>query len=860
MRIKCKARRWWYGALFLLIIGLVSGWGGALADDGDASTQNAQGRAPDDTKPVDQEAVDRGAQLRKKLGFQGESKSLEEDFARASRLFLRDDDDGSASGKADEPGGFNTPRFRVTLDLWPGWNDRLNWVKLRNDSPLGGTSLDESDMGKATDPSKRSHYSIFNSIMSGYYRFRISTPYHSHAAGGGEPDSKSNHQQSGQNDTANPSGDVEENWNIRPRFLINPMPPRTVAASKYRETGSLTEALERMAYQYENNWDIDDEEFGPPSKAEEDADMTHAFGDAWAFIQGLKANGANITALDAAKAMMKFTYTLTGDMRWAQGVARKSLDLWQGATPQDRAALESYLDSKKVSYHVHPSAGNLAFNPKAGMQNASTLSGYQIAPLYTATEIAYNAEKTTPNDPLYIKGGLGKAGSAIKKGLGFLLGAVGASVSTDDKGVNDQWGLRAVGFKPRGEPGSAWDVADGSQKNIVVAVIDSGLDTTHEDGPQYLWINADEIPGNGIDDDANGYVDDTNGWNFLAENNDITDDYGHGTFVAGIIAAKRNNGEGIAGINPGAQMMTLKVLSKEGHAKSVAVYRAIRYAVDNGARVINLSLGGRGISYLEQIGINFAYTMGCVVVVAAGNEGGDIANYNLPSRRRVLSIGALDVKEAPRMSSNRGLNVALAAPGEEIYSLTAKKGARDGIFMPLIPGDYFRASGTSFSAPLVAGTASLLWARDPDLSNRQVEDMILQGAQDIYSEGWDSRTGYGRLDAYGALTQNPNALLAPRITEVFVNKYKGRIASVDLYGVIRGDLDHYAVSVGRGEKPKKWETVYGPSSSKLEYQLISRIDGRYFAKGSKWTVRLEAVDHNQHVKRVHVLVSKNKEE
>jgi hypothetical protein len=225
----------------------------------------------------------------------------------------------------------------------------------------------------------------------------------------------------------------------------------------------------------------------------------------------------------------------------------------------------------------------------------------------------------------------------------------------------------------------------------------------------------------------------------------------------------------------------------------------------------------------------------------------------------VLSIGALDVEGAPIITSNRGLNVALAAPGEEIYSLTAKKGARDGIFMPLIPGDYFRAGGTSFSSPMVAGTASLIWARDPDLSNRQVEDMILQGAQDIHSEGWDPRTGYGRLDAYGALMQKPNALLAPRITEVFVNKVKGRIASVDLYGVIRGNLDHYTVFVGRGEKPKQWQPAYGPSSGQLEYQLIGRIDGRYFAKGSKWTIRLEAVDKNQQAKRVQVLVSKKRE-
>jgi len=459
-----------------------------------------------------------------------------------------------------------------------------------------------------------------------------------------------------------------------------------------------------------------------------------------------------------------------------------------------------------------------------------------------------------PNDPLYPKAGSDGKTSTARKAIGSIFNLIGAPVQVADDEASAQWGLPATGFNRRGDAKSAWDIADGEHENVVVAVIDSGLDLTHADGPRYVWTNPDEIATNGIDDDQNGYVDDINGWNFVSETNDITDDHGHGTFVAGIIAAKTNNGEGIAGINPGARIMPLKVLNGTGKSRILAVYRAIRYAVDNGARVLNLSLGGRGITKLEQVGINYAYAMGCIVVVAAGNEDGDVAEHGPPGARRAFSVAAINMDDKPRGSSNYGLNVAVAAPGHSIYSLTAKKGVRDGIFMPIIPGQYFRASGTSFSAPFVAGTASLIWSRFPDLSNRMIEDMILQSTKDIHKPGWDPQTGYGLLDGYEALKQDPGALLAPRITEVYINKVKRSISSVDVYGVIRGNLDHYVVRVGRGKKPGKWETVHGPVTTPVDHRLISRINGIYFSKGDQWSIRVDAVDRNKRTKSVLIVI------
>lgn len=468
-------------------------------------------------------------------------------------------------------------------------------------------------------------------------------------------------------------------------------------------------------------------------------------------------------------------------------------------------------------------------------------------------------EIVQPNDPLFKKPeGIGREASGmLKKGLGALLGASGLGVGTsnEDSRADDQWGLHAVGFTPMGTGDSAWDIVEGKEANVVVAVIDSGLDPTHPDRPRYLWINPHEIPGNGIDDDTNGYVDDINGWNFVAESNDIDDDYGHGTFVSGIIAANTNNGEGIAGVNPGARMMTLKVSNGNGVARSLAIYRALRYAVDNGARVINISLGRKGLSRLEQIGINYAHAMGCVVVVAAGNQGGDIAGYGPPGARRVLSVASLNVDGNRRSQSNRGLGVALAAPGESIYSLTAANGKRDGRMIPIAAGDYHRLNGTSFAAPFVSGTASLIWAQKPHLTNWQVVDMILAAAADAEDPGWDAETGMGKLDARSAVSMQPESAFAPRITDWIINRdTRGKILSVDVYGVIRGPLAKYTLAVGRGKNPSQWATAFGPSSRTVNHGHIARLDGQHFQKGSRWSLQLEAaaLDDQRRVQVVEV--------
>ena len=476
------------------------------------------------------------------------------------------------------------------------------------------------------------------------------------------------------------------------------------------------------------------------------------------------------------------------------------------------------------------------------------------------------ADQVVPNDPLFAKedSKVKKAASGMAKAFGSILKLGGSGITVGESPGEkakppNQWGLHKVGYTPRSDSQSAWNIEDGSRKNVVVAVIDSGLDLKHVDGPQFLWTNAAEIPGNKIDDDGNGYVDDIHGWNFVDENNNLTDDFGHGTFVTGIIAAKSNNGEGIAGINPGAQIMTLKALSKKNKASSLAIYRAIRYAVDNGARVINISLGSKGISRLEQIAVNYAYAQGCLVVISSGNYGKDVAEYGPPAARRAFTVAAINVDGKRRGSANHGANVAMTAPGEHIYSLTAKDGKKDGKITPILGTTYHTLTGTSFSAPMVAATASLIWAKNPHLTNREVEDILLSSAEDLDGKGWDRYNGAGLLNANRALGGGEDDRLTVRFTEVFANEEKKKIASLDVYGVIRGNLDSYVVELGKGKKPDKWAQVFGPSNEPTEFKHICRIENELLKKGREWTVRISAKSKSGKTQTASLYVKKKRD-
>jgi subtilisin family serine protease len=454
-----------------------------------------------------------------------------------------------------------------------------------------------------------------------------------------------------------------------------------------------------------------------------------------------------------------------------------------------------------------------------------------------------------PNDPrFYDPKGERKSRRARRfmKSVGTTSSSFGLSFGggSNSKGpvVVDQWGIREVGYLPQDDPDSAWRLVDAYKKNVVVAVIDSGFDMTHSDGPQYFWTNDGEIPGNGIDDDHNGFVDDVHGYNFLDNNADLTDLKGHGTNVAGIIAAKANNGIGIAGINPGAQMMILKVADKHGHANSLNIYRAIRYAANHGARVINISLGAWGDSKLEQLAINYAHRRGVFIVVAAGNENRDLGSYGPSGHRRVFAVGATDYGGARSLISNHGPNLALLAPGEKIYTLWAKDADWDGPSRDR-ERHYWFATGTSFSAPIVAATASLILAQHPEFSPQDIERILLATSEDMEEPGWDAETGVGFLDAQRALSMDKAAGLIAQITELRVNESDGKFSSLDVFASVVGDLKGFTLEMGRGKQPRKWQKVGNTYTQTAHNNWLCRIPEKDL-KGNNdtWSFRLIAED------------------
>ncbi|MGE5579277.1 MAG: fibronectin type III domain-containing protein [Bacillota bacterium] len=264
----------------------------------------------------------------------------------------------------------------------------------------------------------------------------------------------------------------------------------------------------------------------------------------------------------------------------------------------------------------------------------------------------------------------------------------------------------------------AWEVSLG--EGVVVAVIDTGIDITHEDLEDNMWVNAGEIPDNGIDEDGNGYVDDVHGWNFVENSNQVFDSANptpeeHGTHIAGIIAAEKDNGIGIAGIAPRAKVMPLKVFGAGGTAHTSDIIEAIDYATAMGARVVNCSWGST--SYNPALEDAIAGAPAHLFVCAAGNSGMDIdQNPVYPASfvlQNIISVASVNRSGFLSAFSNYGLeSVDVTAPGEDIVS-TAPVGSHE------------TKSGTSMAAGFVSGEAALLLAADSSMTSMTLKGRIL---------------------------------------------------------------------------------------------------------------------------------------
>jgi len=343
----------------------------------------------------------------------------------------------------------------------------------------------------------------------------------------------------------------------------------------------------------------------------------------------------------------------------------------------------------------------------------------------------------------------------------------------------------------------------GNWPETIIAVIDSGVDYTHPDLSSNIWNNPGEDPwadpqhqnpayGNGFDDDLNGYIDDWKGWNFVGSqqctidaqgncncpaidptyqgDNDPMDDFGHGTPVAGVVAAVGNNGTGIAGVMWRAKIMPLKILDAVGCGNVDREINAINYAIRNGARIIVLSSGAAGFSQSESDAIQSANHAGILVVTAAGNDSSDNnnapvypASYGLPN---MISVAASDFKDQLAFFSNFGpSSVDLAAPGDCIFStmptgsFTLQNVLNITCTASNFTQNYDYDSGTSFAAAHVAGVAGLLLSLHADLTPARLKTLMMSTV-DPESSLVNKIVSGGRLNAYRALTHRTGSTLA----------------------------------------------------------------------------------------------------
>ncbi|HET8945499.1 MAG TPA: S8 family serine peptidase, partial [Candidatus Polarisedimenticolia bacterium] len=353
----------------------------------------------------------------------------------------------------------------------------------------------------------------------------------------------------------------------------------------------------------------------------------------------------------------------------------------------------------------------------------------------------------------------------------------------DDPLFARQYSLLNTG-QDDGTPGAdidatrAWDLSTGGA-SVVVAVIDSGIDLDHPDLASNLWTNPDEIPGNQVDDDGNGLVDDVHGWDFVNEDDDPHDDVGHGTHVAGIIAGAGNNAVGITGIAWRAQLMPLKFLDAGGFGTVADAIQAIDYAAAKGARILNASWGGGDYSTALLEAIREAGTREALLVAAAGNDGSDSdrapffpAGYAAPN---IVAVAASDRRDRLASFSNfGGTTVDLAAPGVDVLST-------------LPGGRYGLASGTSMAAPHVSGVAALVLGLAPRMPAASLRRRLLEHAEPIVGLA-DKVATSARVNAYACLldadTVPPGPLSGLRVTEPLSD---GFVLSWTATG---DDLDH----------------------------------------------------------------------
>jgi subtilisin family serine protease len=415
-----------------------------------------------------------------------------------------------------------------------------------------------------------------------------------------------------------------------------------------------------------------------------------------------------VNVLEDGTTNLVYTFTRTGPTTNALTVnysiagTANSSD-YTGATPGTGKTITFAAGSATATLTVDPTADTTVESNETVALTLATGTGYTVGTTTAVTGTITN-DDSTPNPFSPISGyGFVSASGAVAK-------AINQSPFPEIPvygGVND-WNVNMV------DAPEAW--AKGyTGSGIVVAVVDTGVDRNHLELSSNIWTNSDEIANDGIDNDNNGFIDDFYGWNFVDNSNNTLDVYGHGTHVSGTIAGLKNN-VGVTGIAYDAKIMPVKVLSDSGSGSYWGVAQGIRYAVDNGAKVINMSLGGPSPDTGLQQAVKYASDHGVIVVMAAGNNSESQPIYpGYYALEHGLVVGAVDSSnEMAYFSNQAGSNSSMAyvtAPGVSVYS-------------SLPNGQYASWSGTSMATPHVAGVVALMLSANPNLSDAQVRNII----------------------------------------------------------------------------------------------------------------------------------------
>ncbi len=425
----------------------------------------------------------------------------------------------------------------------------------------------------------------------------------------------------------------------------------------------------------------------------------------------------------------------------------------------------------------------------------------------------------------------------------------------------DLWGLHRI------RAPEAWGISRGA--GVIIAVVDTGLDAFHPDIAANVWVNpgedlnangrADPGDANGIDDDGNGFVDDLTGWNFVdfgrllpdgsvyIGSPDSFDDVGHGTHVAGIAAAVGDNGIGIAGVAPESLIMSLKGFSANGSGREGDLWRAVLYAIENGARVVNASWSCSPHcpdNPLAKEVLELAEAAGVVFVTSAGNSETDVVSNSPENSRLAVTVGSIGFDDDISSFSNRGWLVDVVAPGGGPHTPFTVPVARRNILSLLSSGtdpiersfwideDYYRLAGTSMAAPAVSGAVAVLFAQDPSLSVSEVRRRLRLSARDLGDPGHDPVFGPGALDVR-SLLETPLPDLDLELVEPATGSFLDPSAGpIDIRVHASGsDLSSISIAVGRGLEDQSFvelerlETDDSSGIGVLRWDASDLVDG-----------------------------------